>query len=169
MFVTNDSAHPVPTMATGTTPISGAVTVANPNPIPVSGSVTITNQNPVVIADPELAREPARILLGFDGDYQHIYDIPAGKRLVVEFISAWDSDVARPLWDLTVVDAGSGHGRVRYQFVGEPVPYCSPSCYVLNQAIHFYADEGDRLIRGAGGVGTEDLPLNITGYFIDRP
>lgn len=86
VVVTNDTAHPVPTRATGTTTVGGTVEVGNSSdePVPVSGSVSVADE-----------REPFEVRLDFsldDGGFSYNtsdnFTVPAGKRLIVQFVSA---------------------------------------------------------------------------------
>ena len=87
VFVTNDTAHPVPTLAQGTTQVGGSVSVDGS--VDVNGSVDVGT-------GPE-AREPYQKTLVFNQDpsvgTQFVCTasfpaVPAGKRLLVTYASA---------------------------------------------------------------------------------
>jgi hypothetical protein len=155
VFITNDAAHPVPTAVTN----DGA----HPVPVAIGGTPTVgisPDANTVVVRDPETAREPVRIILRDPPN--NSYTVPSGKRLVVELVGTTATiGIPEPVWVVNLVDNGSGHSSTIIDFLGEAVPGCDAPCYVLNQQTHFYVDEGDQVVRVAGGEGTAFVNLRL--------
>jgi hypothetical protein len=92
VFVANDSSHPVPTQAIGTTKVDGAVTVANgaERPVPVA----------VQTGTPYQKQSTIRVRNTFGASTEFLA-VPAGKDLVIEHISA-GAESSSPIAELRV-------------------------------------------------------------------
>ena len=133
------------------------VTIAGP--VDDLGNVNVHERGTVVIRDPEAAREPWHLFLGPSGSYV----VPAGKRLVIEYVNAVSGGAGVvPDWQLVMADAVDGQS---YKFSGASLVNCA-NCYTLNEHLRLYATAGQKVYLGPSGAGT---PLQISGYLIDVP
>ncbi|HTI41629.1 MAG TPA: hypothetical protein VL693_07365 [Vicinamibacterales bacterium] len=99
VLVTNTTDQPVPTVAQGTTAVSGNVGITGTPTVGLAGGsqVTIANTSPLLIRD--FDRPAAQPFNYFDGDGAFVpgftaanpggiaFTVPSGKRLVIEFVS----------------------------------------------------------------------------------
>lgn len=105
VLVVNSAAQPVPTVATGTTAISGTVSIGNTVTAHLdSNQVILDNTVPLVTRDadggtPVSARVTFPLQQGIVGS-GGIFAVPAGKRLIVDYVSGR-------------VTGGNGDERVR--------------------------------------------------------
>jgi hypothetical protein len=132
------------------------VTIAGP--LDDQGNVNVHERGTVVIRDPEAAREPWHLDLGPSGSYV----VPAGKRLVIEYVNAVTAGAIEPEWQLVLADAVDGQA---YQLHGTSLANCV-NCYTLNESLRLYATAGKTVYLGPTPAGT---PLRLSGYLIDVP
>jgi hypothetical protein len=182
VLVVNPATQPVPMVATGTTAIAGAVTVSGTvsvgNTITAhldSNEVIVDNTVPLVTRDADggtpvsfHAESPA----GFASGQILNYHVPAGKRLVVEYVS------------MRVMGGDdSEHIRGTIEFAGGPITAVFQKHYLIPTAIA----SNDRLFStpmtmyfGPGesvGIGFErnsaastvELEVQLTGRLVDAP
>ncbi|WP_182378937.1 hypothetical protein [Nocardioides sp. WS12] len=165
VFITNDAAHPVP--------VSGSVAVNNTgaNAVPVTGDVGVSGS--VSVADD---REPfeTRVNLTDAGTTLDTgnFQVPAGKRLVVEFISA---SVNVPSGQTPLLSANASTGGLGFpipvalQGVGNGNAFYNGATPVLD-----FADPGSYYVISlerqlpAGGAVTGDGGgyVYVSGYLI---
>ncbi|KRA29873.1 MULTISPECIES: hypothetical protein [unclassified Nocardioides] len=165
VIVANDSAHPVP--------VSGSVAVNNTgaNPVPVTGNVGVSGS--VAVAD---NREPfeKRVDLADAGGSVDTgnFQVPAGKRLVVEFISA---SVNVPSGQTPLLSANAGTGAlgfpipVQLQGVGNGNAFYEGATPVLDFAApgSFYSITLERQLPAGGQVtGDGGGYVYLSGYLI---
>jgi len=191
VIVNNPTSQPVPVTLQGTGAITGSVTVTN------TPNVTVTNTPNVKIVNEPSVRDgdnPAfqpvvakfRADLGTTsagGNYFNTataYTVPAGKRLVVEYVDA----------EFTIAQAGnSGKGSVTL-FVSEPgvisaiqhplgvTPDITPcsvaqTCASINRSLRTYASAGAAIfVEGVfnatqASAGSSILSGTINGYLVD--
>ena len=134
------------------------ITIAGP--LDDQGNVSVHERGTVVIRDPEAAREPWHRVFGPTGPYV----VPAGKRLVIEYVhsGALITGNMMPQWSLVIADGVSGEN---YFFTGTSLANCA-NCYSLNESLRLYAAAGDTVDAGQTAAGT---PLHASGYLIDVP
>lgn len=177
----------VPTAATGAAAIiKVVVTNTNDNPVPVRGSVNVSGPqvggDPVPVTgsvDVEDNRQPFKERLdltwpngSFIADVEH-FQVPAGKRLVVEFAAA---SATVPDGQLVLVSVNAGNGAIGYpipldrQGVGNGNAFYRGSA----PALDFIGPEGfifpsaERQNPAGGAVpGTASGWVFLSGYLID--
>jgi hypothetical protein len=135
------------------------VTATIADPLDAQGNLRVHEQGTVIIRDPEVAREPWHMFLG----PSDIYTVPAGKRLVIEYVNgiAQLSGASQPDWTLSIVEpGGSGQG---YHFLGTSLFNCT-NCFVMSSSLRLYAPAGSQVQVGSVPVGSE---LRVSGYLID--
>ena len=166
VFVTNDTAHPVPTRAIGTTAVSGSVNVGNlPATQPVSGTVEVADSREPFETRIDLEASGATVSTGS-------FSVPAGKRLVVEFVSA---AVNVPNGQTPLVSLNASTGAVGFrvpvelQGVGNGNAFYGGALQVLDFAApgSFYTASLERQLP-AGGLPTGDGGgfIYVSGYLI---
>lgn len=184
VFVTNTAANPVPVTGSSVgepVRVDGSVNVDEPvtvdgtvtvdEPVSVDGSVSVNG--PVQVAD---AREPFETRVDVDlgnGDFggNGTFSVPAGKRLVVEFVAA---QVALPDGQLPLMSANAQNAALGYpipltrQGVGNGNAFFTGSMDALD-----FANAGTYLIslsrqNPAGGAvpGTAGGFVYISGYLL---
>jgi len=191
VIVNNPTSQPVPVTLQGTGTVTGSVTVTN------TPNVTVTNTPNVKIVNEPSVRDgdnPAfqPVVAKFRADLgttsaggnffntATAYTVPAGKRLVVEYVDA----------EFTIAQAGnSGKGSVTL-FVSEPgvvsaiqhplgiTPDITPcsltqTCANVNRSLRTYASAGAQLfVEGVfnatqASAGSSLLSGTINGYLVD--
>jgi hypothetical protein len=120
----------------------------------------VGNVKVALARDPEAAREPWHAFLGADDEYI----VPAGKRLVIEYVNgiAQLSGADQPDWTLSIFEGTGGQG---YHFIGESLFNCT-NCYVMSQQVRLYAPAASKVQVGSVPVGSV---LRVSGYLIDVP
>jgi hypothetical protein len=186
--VTNTAANPVPITAPQALPVTGSITVtgtSNVNvtnaSIPVTGSVNasqsgawnvgITGTPTVKVSnDPALQTPYSNHANGSNcGTDADPCTVPAGRRLVIEYISGVFEASVNPSNEaaLVVNDAAAGltGDPLVHRFLGYPITgsvaglfaFSTPFKMILNAGAQFYLF----------GAGAEDL--SVTGYLIPQP
>jgi len=159
--VVNTTAEPVP------------VTLQSPNPVPVTlqGSATIDTTNPIPVRDVDRQpQQPVQFSLFIPGPSS--YTVPAGKRLVVEYVSGGfviipHGGVAATV-GLEVRPGFDGH-----VFAGVPSSYNDGAPapdglgFTFSQSARLYAGPGKSLSLGGGGV--QLASMRVSGYLVDVP
>jgi len=180
---------PIQGTVTGTVTVSGtsSVNVVN-TPLPVQGTVTgsvsITNPatNPVLVRDVD---NPARhafqqeVDVTFNAGETFVnptIDVPAGKRLVVEYVSITACLPAGQKLTNAEIRTGATGGN---PFVAMIVTPGSTACadlfdgFTASQMVRFYKDAGmGGLVVSVGrNVGTDfgSVDSTIVGYLVDLP
>ena len=158
VIVANDAANPVP--------VKGSVAVSNPsdNPVPVTGQVGVSGT--VNVADGRETFEQRIDLVEFGASVASgSFQVPQGKRLVVEFISA---RVNVPSGQTPLVSANASTGAtgfpipVELQGVGNGNAFFAGATPVLDFAApgSFYSVTLERQLPGGG------LPTGSAGGFV---
>lgn len=167
--VSNDPSKPVPVSNDPSKPLSvnGSVAVtADPNsPLPVSGSVTVADN-----------RQPfeTRVDMFLDGGEPFgffAFQVPAGKRLIVEFTSA---SVALPDGQTPLLSANASNGGLGFPYlltkqgVGNGNAFFRGSTPVLDFAQSgFYVFGMERQNPGGGALtGTLSGFVYLSGYLL---
>lgn len=168
----------VPTaVAAGTKALEVFITNTAANPVPVSGSVAVNGSvavsGPVTVAD---SREPFEIRLDIslaNGEFNNgtNFQVPAGKRLVVEFISA---SVTLPNGQTPLLSANANTGAlgfaipVQLQGVGNGNAFYRGTVDALDFApAGFYFVDLERQNPAGGAVpGTAGAYVYLSGYLL---
>jgi hypothetical protein len=183
--VTNPPSSPVPVAVTNAAPI--AVTVSNP-----TSSVTLSNPNPIQV---HVAGAPGeqRVLQSFSGGpsattgglvYAFLladgYTVPAGKRLVLEQVSAQVLASAPAgglsmVTTLNVVSAGVQVVNMPLGGAAQPM-LCTGSqqCVTQTYAVHVYVNAGETVYAPLSISTVADNNLvqataTLSGYLVDAP
>jgi hypothetical protein len=174
--VVNTPAEPVP--VTGTTTITGDVTLAPGTSVAINNSPTVHVGNapdaPVPGRDVDNpARQPFQRSMSFPASFT----VPSGKRLVIEVFSARVSfpEPCR-LSDLYLVTVTGGQTAFYYHSPTTIEPVLLPRAVVVNQQTRIYADPGTSVTVNAeracflGGTFDDYIgTATISGYLVDVP
>jgi hypothetical protein len=185
VVVTNTSGNPVPTSAQGTTQVAGTVAISGTPSVQLSGvpSVTITNDSssplPVTSVD-VAARTPVDAFNtltypdGQIGGGNRVYQVPFGKRLVLQSLSIW-----------ATLGSGEGLAQCTLDRSDDVNPMSFP-VFMQHQGKDFGGNEhfvgsitgpiyfnGGASVSGSylrdSGVGTITVNLSMTGYLENAP
>jgi hypothetical protein len=160
------------------------VTVVNPVSNPVNTRITnavvpveISNADaiPVVAQESEGSREifTRRVTVGLAGgagNCNHLdpITVPSGKRMVIEYLSAnsaFNAPVALVSISLNVPDQGLlavvPAGKTAF---GDEINYAAAGQYV-----HAYSDGPLWACAFVSDSSSQDLIINVTGYYVDKP
>jgi len=163
--VINTTLEPVPTAAQGTTTIAGNVNVANStaNPVPVSFT-----------SDPFQPFQGAAgtTETGTNVSTVNVATVPAGKRLVIEFVSMTGQVPAGQHVEIMEITTSSGIGGVSHAFVihAQPDAVSGDALFRANQSLKLYANAGTQvsaLFRRSSTLGQANYHLTISGYLVD--
>ena len=192
VVVVNDSSQPVPVQAQGTTNIAGSVSVTNTPSVNVANtpSVNIANTPTVTLSGnsqvslsagtaPLLVRDadlPARRIFQHFGSANDSFTVPAGKVLVIEWVS-FDTPVSpntgpgqMVMYQISNV-AGGQSGFFSYK--SDATSNAAPGLdLIVNQQVRIYCDPGSTVSVSArlfffnnGTVGSH----TFSGYLVDVP
>jgi hypothetical protein len=175
-------------------PVQGTVNVGNfPASSTVSGSVSITGTPNVKVTNtrsaPVLTRDvdnpalqpfqnsqvistPAG-LLGGDGTFT----VPAGKRLVIEFLSfqgSWPAGQATTRLFIGVCNSGGGQCQTEFFLpaISQGPDFGGNSLFAASSPMRLYADPGTDVtvsVRRNATAGTGLAVVAISGYLVDLP
>jgi hypothetical protein len=187
VLVTNTAAQPVPTAAQGTTAVAGTIQAQQNGPwnVGLAGTPTVllgnTASSPIPVFEMgRPALEAFQQFFMFDIDNlgnQQRFDIPAGKRLVVEYVSAMIgtelNEEATDFW-LTGTFLDSADGIEHFfppVFVGTSTIGAHPRRYVVSAQTHFYLDQTVVVtaLRSVNTQGATDASVrgSVSGYLVD--
>lgn len=202
--VLNTTANPVPVAGTvnvgNTVPVAGSVTVGNTtaNPVPVAGTVNVSGTANVSISDNSAdhplqvrdvdhgSRTPyaQTIKIAFNSSDRAIlgnFDVPAGKRLVIESFSVFGklpSGMKLVAASINAFQGGEQFGTQQYApvFTGNTEETFEPGVFIVSS--------GQMRLDAVAGNGTVTVRLerdhitiisipfffdvNITGYLVDE-
>lgn len=180
--VINNPDHPVPTRAQGTTAINGTVQAeqsGNWN-VAITGTPTVqlgnTSDNPVWVRDVDNpARQPFSQNLTLtlpQGQQLGLigFQVPDGKRLVIEFISA-NSEVPAGEKDVFLIQAlANSIGYTHYLTATYQANFSGFDSFVISQPIRMCADPSTtvrfQLVRSAA-TDNGGFTFNVSGYLVD--
>lgn len=167
--VINTTAEAVPTVAQGTTTIAGNVSVTN--------TPTVNLAPGTSVACTTAAPEPYQKYVGATntGTNVHTFSlgtVPAGKRLVIEFVSAHGQvppGTHVELFHLNTV-AGSGGAATHDLLVhAQPAAVIGDAIFRASQQVRIYADPGTTvtaLVR-TNTNGQTSCAIAISGHLVD--
>jgi len=148
-FITNDTAHPVPVV--GTVDARDVDGVGARNVVNVSVNVNMG---------------------GGSGTCANAVVVPAGKRLVIEHLSAGvlATAPAKPV-SIGIIQAGSTHFLVQAP-INNSTPVSSISTNynfgVASEHMHVYSDVNITACVGLTSATSDDVRVEINGYLTDR-
>jgi hypothetical protein len=147
VFVTNDAANPVPVHEQGTA-----------NVLDVAARHAVRGRALFVIPDPSPSQNAI------------LYTVPAGKRLVIEYLSA----IVTGASDVPLVEVGAqlsaGDAPLPMTYSGQAGLVPNPR-YVASEQVRLYADAGENILasasRSSGTSGDVLVEVEFDGYLID--
>ena len=179
--VINTTLEPVPTAAQGTTTIAGSVSVTNTPTVNLAtgASVNVANSaaNPVPVSFTSDPLEPFQAAAsttetGTNVSTLNVATVPAGKRLVIEFVSMTGQVPAGQHLEIMEITTSSGLGGVSHAFVihTQPDAVSGDALFRANQSLKLYANAGTQvsaLFRRSSTLGLANYHLTISGYLVD--
>ena len=187
VVVVNTPSNPVPTAAQGTTPVevtnTASVTVANSaaNPIPVvaqgTSAVEITNTTPLAVRDADNpARQPfqgeASVAFPAGGDTINVFfTVPAGKRLVVEHVTATIAVSPGQHALMNVMTTANGNQAVHFMSPTPQGEWIGFQVFGVSQPVRFYADAGTQVRLQANKNGTTGIgsaTVSLSGHLVNN-
>jgi hypothetical protein len=152
VFVTNDASHPVPVAQQGT----ANVNVTN-STVPVHEQGTATVQQAGTPVHFELRERQT-----FGGN---TYTVPAGKRLVIQYINGTVRDPVNgtPANALLFLDATTSTNTAEYEFVASNHASDDNSDHV-SEAVTIYADPGSEVLLTTSEEFDLPATLEVDGY-----
>jgi hypothetical protein len=164
--VVNTPAEAVPVSVQGTAKID----TSSPIPVTLQGSAKIDTTNPIPVRDVDRRpQQPVQFSL-FEPS-QRSYTVPAGKRLVIEYVSG-GFGINSNGGAQAVVFLEVSPGSERHLFPGTPVSYNDG----LPGGVTFAFSQSARMFVGSGATislsGCQGVLLgsvNVSGYLVDVP
>ena len=178
--VANTTTDPVPVVQQGTTTVSGSVSITGTPTVNVanfpagSGTVNVssTPNAPLFVRDVDNGRQPFQqsITGRSTGDgVQATFDVvPAGKRLVIEFVSAL---MSLPTGQKIAFAAVSGN-NAHYLTFSPLSTLNGEDRFVISQPMRLYLNAGENPVvffTRAAITGDVKIDASISGYLIDAP
>jgi hypothetical protein len=154
----------------GNFPNPGAAPVIVTNPVSKPVPVTIDNTEPirlllqVILPDTDWSTPKAGI---------QFYTVPAGKRLVIEYVSYQAENVDGNAGQTVLLSVFSADS-ILYLPMSQPmVPFSATPIVQGGQEVRHYMNPGQdvnvSLARGVTATGRLSVFVNITGYLIGTP
>ena len=178
--VINTTAEPVPTVAQGTTTIAGNVSVTNTPTVSLAPGAVVTVGNsaaapvPVIIGGQQPFQASTFTVHpnGTNVNTMNVATVPAGKRLVIEFISvSAQVPPGQHLELATVQTLAGGHGAAHQLLIhAQPDAVIGDDIYRAVQELRLYADPGTSvqvLVRRNSGLGEATFGVTISGYLVN--
>jgi len=181
VLVTNTTAQPVPTVATGTTTVAGTVAATQSGPwnVGISGTAVVKIVQPVTSPIPvavinEGARIPfqkqVHISTDITGSGSAVISVPAGWRLVIEHINGFAYVGQKD--DIIDYQVGVTYGGEGASYEFHPVVLSDVDHYhtFVNESFLAYADPGSLVgvfietASSGAGTPTADGYVRISGH-----
>ena len=177
--VVNTASNPVPTLAQGTTNIAGNVSVTNTPTVNLASGASVgisnTTANPVLVrnvndAVSQIFQKQMQINMA-QGEFgkSASFFVPAGKRLVIEYVSAAGFDDGdqhlRFEVDTNVNGEGASHFLVTERQGGHPF-------FRVSQQMRVYADPATHVqvvVLRPTSTTPAVAVMTISGYYVDQP
>jgi len=179
VVVTNTTANPVPVAVQGTANIAGSVSVSNTPSVNVANSPTVqlnnSASNPLSVRDVDNPAEHAyqtTILLTFGShpnDCSAFPPVPVGKRLVIEYVSAFIRDgqwISRA--NLITQMNGSEASYELFPQLTNP-RLLSDSPLAVAQQLRAYAEGNYSICFERNPSGPPSGRATVSGYLVDMP
>lgn len=172
--VINSTMEPVPTAAQGTTTIAGTVSLAAGSSV----SVANTMASAVPIVNSNDARQPFQKTAvgtqnGTNASTLTIATVPAGKRLVIEFISVSGQVPPGQHVEFFHLDTVAGpFGAASHDLLvnAQPDAVIGDALFRASQQVRVYADTGTQvsvMVRRNSNAGSASYGATISGYLVD--
>lgn len=167
VIVANPPSNPVPTVAQGITPVE----------ITNTASVTVANTTPLAVRDADNpARQPFQSesseSFPAGGDTINVFfSVPAGKRLVVEQVTASIGVLPGQHALMNVMTTANGNQVVHFMKPTEQGEWVGFQVFVVSQPVRFYADAGTQVrlqVNKNSTVGIGSATVSLSGYLIDN-
>jgi hypothetical protein len=175
--------NPITGSVSITNPITGSVSVTNP----ITGSVSITNVPTVHINNTAASAVPVVNIndfqpfqtsvgateIGTNVTTLPVTTVPAGKRLVIEFVSMSGQVPPGEHVELFQLNTIAGPvGGATHDFLVNPQPdaVIGDALFRTSEAVKIYANPGSQvsaLIRRNSTAGTAFYAVTISGYLVD--
>jgi hypothetical protein len=184
--VANTSSEPVPTLAQGTTTVTGSIGLTGTPSVNVarmpslSGNVTVDNTAaaPVLVSDVDNpARQPYQVELsapfGPDFALSGIPAVPAEKRLVIEQCTAMVPGLdAEANVILTITTSVGGRSVSHWFSLNKLTTNVGVAPMIISQLIRLYADPGTPVgvlmtVQGPTPPSGARFDLTLSGYLVD--
>jgi hypothetical protein len=189
--VINTTLEPVPTAAQGTTNIAGSVSVANTPTVllaagasvginPASNTVHIGNTaaSAVPVVNINDAGQPFQnatnsVQSGTNVSVATIATVPAGKRLVIEFVSMTGQVPPGQHVELLQITTVAGtSGGITHDLLVNPQPdaVIGDALFRASQQVRLYANAGTQvqaLFRRSSSAGNATFEATLSGYLVD--
>jgi hypothetical protein len=143
---------------------------AEPVPVRLQGAAEIDTTHPIPVRDVENAgRQPISMKLERGGPFNRNYFVPAGKRLVIEYVAG-----RALITGGTLIHASLNTPSGEYPF---PLHFADEFAsglrvWIFAQTTRIYADPGDEVTASYlfGHIGTSEfVVMQISGYLTDVP
>jgi hypothetical protein len=176
VLVVNTPAQPVPTSAQGTTAVAGIVGID-----PSNNTVQLNSTAPLLVRDVDnpasqpFQKTTSTVQSGTNVSTLTLATVPAGKRLVIEFISA-SGQV--PLgqhvesWGVLTVAPPTGGAQHELLVTAQPPAVIGDALFRTSQQVRLYADPGtsvQTIIRRNSGAGSATFLMTVSGHLVDVP
>jgi hypothetical protein len=171
VHVINATFDPVPTSAQGITNVAGTVSVTN------TPNVHVANTTPIPVSFTSQPLAPFQTAAsttesGTNVSTLTVTTVPAGKRLVIEWVSMIGQVPAGQHVELMDLTVSNGPGGVSHQFViqSQPDAVIGDALFRANQSLKLYADAGTQvsaLFRRNSNAGSANYGITISGYLVD--
>jgi hypothetical protein len=190
VLVVNPTSLPVPTAAQGTTTIAGSVSVANTPAVtfapgasvgidPASNTVQLANTtaNPVPVFNLNDASQPFQVGAGItqSGTNVSLIDIatvPAGHRLVIEFISTIGQvPPGQHVELMEIITVTDPFGGATHELLvnAQPPAVSGDFLFRASQQVKLYANAGSQvkaLFRRSTSAGNATFGVTISGFLV---
>lgn len=167
--VVNTTAEPVPTAPQGITNIAGNVAVTNTMGVNVLNTPTVHVSAPAV--------QPFQAYRVFTESGTNVTTasfgtVPAGKRLVIEYVSFTGQVPPGEHVELMDISTSVGGNGAQFQMLVNPQPdaVIGDAIFRASQTVKIYADPGTMVtsvVRRSSSAGTASYGLSISGYLVD--
>lgn len=161
-----------------------SVTVVNPVSNPVNTRITnavvpveISNADAIAVTaqdsegNRQIYRKTVTVKFGNsagDCNFTDLVTVPAGKRLVIEYLSA-TSSFEIPI-RLIAVSLRVPSGKLVAVAPATANDFDNLYSYsAAGQYVHAYTDTSLWACANVNGASTQDLEVNVTGYLVDKP
>jgi hypothetical protein len=151
--------------------------MVGPLPLPVaingnssSTGLWIRSVNDAV--EPVQARTNLVVPQGSHGQGQALYNVPANRRLVVEFASAFCTLPAGQAITLEFETSVGGGSAIHHLQSSPPAPFGANASTAVGQPVHLYADPGTQLISFVVRTDTSGIAscvVQLSGYLAALP
>ena len=178
VHVINATFDPVPTAAQGTTTVAGNVSISNTPTVNLASGTTVNvaASSPIPVSfttqlDP-FQNAASTTESGTNVSTLNVATVPAGKRLVIEFVSMTGQVPPGQHVEIMELTTSNGLGGISHAFVIHPQPdaVIGDALFRANQSLRLYANAGTQvtaLFRRSSTAGSANYLVTISGYLVD--